>query len=58
VTDANPEETPAVIASTADSTDDGNSWLMTSIGLGALAIVLAGLWLILVRMSRAQRRLA
>jgi hypothetical protein len=59
VTDANPEETPAVIASTVDAADDdGNSWLMTSIGLGALAIVLAGLWLILVRMGRAQRRLA
>lgn len=59
VTDANPEETPAVIASTADSTDDdGNSWLMTSIGLGALAIVLVGLWLILVRIGRTQRRLA
>jgi hypothetical protein len=58
VTDANPEETPAVIASTADSNDDGDSWLMTSIGLGALAIVLAGLWLVLVRIGRAQRRLA
>lgn len=58
VRDAVPEETPVSVATTGDSDDDDGSWLMTSIGLGALAIVLVGLWLVLVRMGRSQRRTA
>lgn len=46
---------PAV-TDTAAVADDGSSWLMTGIGLGALAIVLVGLWLVIVRMGRAYRR--
>ena len=54
-TEAAPEETPVSVATTSDSDDDDNRWLMTSAGLGVLALVLIGLWMVLVRTGRAQR---
>lgn len=35
-----------------DSSNDGFPWLSTTIGLGALAVILVGLWLVLARVSR------
>ena len=51
-TEAAPEETPVTVATTSDSDDDDNRWLMTSAGLGVLALVLIGLWVVLLRMRR------
>ncbi len=44
-------------AEPVDTSDDssGTSWLATSIGLGILAIILIGLWLVLARISKARR---
>ena len=53
-----PVETPVSVATTVGSDDDDRSWLMTSFGLGALAIVLIGLWTVLVRMGRPRRQTA
>jgi hypothetical protein len=55
-TEAAPEETPVSVATTSDSDDDDNRWLITSAGLGVLALVLIGLWMVLVRTGRAQRQ--
>lgn len=47
-----PLATEAVDTSTGDN---GNQWLFTVIGLGLLAVILVGLWILLVRMSRQRR---
>jgi len=47
-----PLATEAVDTSTSDN---GNQWLLTVIGLGLLAAILVGLWILLVRMSRQRR---
>jgi hypothetical protein len=56
VSDAVPEETPVTVATTDDSDDDDNTWLITGAGLGVLALVLIGLWVALVRTGRSPRR--
>ena len=55
-TEAAPEETPVPVATTSESDDDDDRWLMTSAGLGVLALVLIGLWVVLLRMRRGQNQ--
>lgn len=41
-----------ISSESVDTSDDGFPWLSTTIGLGAVAIVLVGLWIALARLSR------
>jgi hypothetical protein len=51
-----PGDTPGqgapLSSESVDTSDDGFPWLSTTIGLGALAVVLVGLWIVLARLSR------
>ena len=40
-----------ISSESVDTSDDGFPWLSTTIGLGAVAIVLVGLWIVLARLS-------
>jgi len=57
-TEISPDETPVSVATTSQSDDDDNRWLMTSAGLGVLASVLIALWVVLLRTQRGQIRSA
>lgn len=50
------EDSPVPVATTDTSDDDDSRWLLTSAGLGVLALALLGLWTALARTSQPETR--